>query len=106
MLKISVKEFTDAKEVHTITIGNREIFWVKMCNVQKRLGVENIYDLLRKEIWGICETDNPTKKQTRKYKRLEKELDNDSNSNFRYACSDIILKIIMHCRKTQKTVEF
>ena len=32
-----------------------------MCDVQKRLGVKNIYDLLRNEIWGIYEADNPTK---------------------------------------------
>ena len=35
MLKISVKKFTDAR-VHTITISNRRLLWVKMCNVQKR----------------------------------------------------------------------
>ena len=72
MLKISVKEFTDAK-VHTITISNRRLFWVKMCDVQKRLGVENIYDLLRKKIWGIYETDNLTKEQIRKYRKDVKE---------------------------------
>ena len=77
-----------------------------MCNVQKRFGVENIYDLLRKETWRTYETDNPTKEQIRKYKRREKELDNNSNSNFRYVRSDIIFKIIMHCRKTQKAVKF
>ena len=32
-----------------------------MYDVQKRLVVENIYDLLKKDIWGIYETDNPTK---------------------------------------------
>ena len=45
------------------------IIWVKICDVQKRLGVENICDLLRKEIQGIYETENPTKEQIRKYKR-------------------------------------
>ena len=45
------------------------IIWVKICYVQERLGVENICDLLRKEIWGIYETENPTKEQIRKYKR-------------------------------------
>ena len=55
-----------------------------MCDVQKRLGVESIYDLLKKEIWGIYETNNPIKNQTRKYKK-EKELDNNSKSSFKYA---------------------
>ena len=77
-----------------------------MYDVQKRLDVENIYDLLRKETWRTYETDNLTKEQIRKYKRHEKELDNNSNSNFRCVRSDIILKIIMHCRKTQKAVKF
>ena len=49
MFKLSVNEFTDTK-VHTIAIGNRRLFWVKMCNLQNRLGVENIHDFLRKEI--------------------------------------------------------
>ena len=47
MLKISVKEFTDVK-VQTITIGNTILSRLKMWYVQQRLGVENIYDLLRK----------------------------------------------------------
>ena len=33
-------------------------------------------------------------------------MENDSNSNFSYARSDIILKIIMHFIKTKKAVEF
>ena len=32
-------------------------------------------------------------------------MNNNSNSNFRYAHSDIILKILMHCGKTKKAVE-
>ena len=35
MVDIGVKEFTDAK-VHTITIGNKKLFWVEMSNVQKK----------------------------------------------------------------------
>ena len=33
-------------------------------------------------------------------------MDNDSNSNFRYPHSDIILKTIICCGKTEKAVEF
>ena len=51
MCDISVEKCADAK-VLTITMSNRRLFWVKMCDVQKRLGFENIYDLLKKEIWG------------------------------------------------------
>ena len=38
ILDIGIKEFTDAK-VHTIAIGNRRLLWVRMCDVQKRLGI-------------------------------------------------------------------
>ena len=71
MFENSVEKCTDPK-VHIITIGNRSLFWVKMCDVQKRLGVENIYALLRKEIWGIYGTNNRAKEQARRYKRGEK----------------------------------
>ena len=33
-------------------------------------------------------------------------MDYDSSSRFRYARSDIILKIVMYCRKIEKAVEF
>ena len=36
------------EEVHIITVKNKKLFWVKMCDVQKRLGIKNIYDLARK----------------------------------------------------------
>ena len=75
-------------------------------DVQKRLGLEDLFDLLREEIWGIYGTYNSKKEQAREYKRRQKELDNDYNFNFRYACSDIILKRIMHCRKKENIVDF
>ena len=34
MVIITVQNYTDA-EVHTITVGNRELFWVKMIVVKK-----------------------------------------------------------------------
>ena len=37
-------------EVRTITIGNRRLFWVRMYDVQKGLGITNVSDLVRKEI--------------------------------------------------------
>ena len=38
MYDISVEKCADAK-VLTIAMSNRRLFWVKMCDVQKRLGV-------------------------------------------------------------------
>ena len=37
MVVITVENYADA-EAHTITAGNRELFWVKMIDVQKGLG--------------------------------------------------------------------
>ena len=53
---------------------------------------------MRKKIHAIFATKSPTKEQTRKYKRPEKELDNDSNSTFMYVRSDLISRIIKNCR--------
>ena len=39
MVDISFGKYTDAK-VFTITVSNRELFWVKMHDVQERLGVK------------------------------------------------------------------
>ena len=49
MVVITVQNCTDAK-VRTITVGNRELFWIKMNDAQEGLGVKNISDLVRKEI--------------------------------------------------------
>ena len=35
--------------------------WVSMKDVGSGMGVKNIYDLVLTEIYGICQTDNPTK---------------------------------------------
>ena len=66
MLDISVENYRNA--VHTITIGNRELFWVRMHDVQKGLGIKNISDLVRKEIHGIFENNNATKDQLKSIK--------------------------------------
>ena len=34
-------------EVHTITVGNKELLWVKMIDVQIGLGIKNISDLVK-----------------------------------------------------------
>ena len=60
--------------VHTITVKNEELFWVKMIDVQNGLGLKNISDLLRKEMYGIFETKNITKEQKKRiYIRTKKK---------------------------------
>ena len=72
MVVITVQNYTDA-ESHTITVGKRELFWVRMIDAQNRLGIKNVSDSVRKNIQGIFETKNPTKKQIRKYKCSQKK---------------------------------
>ena len=46
MVVITVEAYENAR-VHTITVKNKDIFWVKIKDVQDRLGMNNIRDLLR-----------------------------------------------------------
>ena len=71
--------------------------------------IKNISDLVLKEIYGICETKNPTKKQVNEYKMTkreiykkftnlsEKEL-NLKNNKTPYVRNDIMTTIIKRCR--------
>ena len=52
----------------------------------------------RKEILDVFETKNSRKDQITKQKRREKELDNNSNSTFRYVSSDLMSRIIKSFR--------
>ena len=72
-----------------------------MINVQNKLGRKKISDLVRKDIQGIFETKNPTKKQVRKYKRSQKEISKNStdDSEIKYARNDLMEKIIKNCRE-------
>ena len=104
MVDISVEKYTDAK-VCTITVDNKELFWVRMHDVQEGLGVKNMSDLVRKKIHGIFETKYHTKDQIRKYKRCEKDLDNNSNATFVYVRSDLMSRIIKNCRGEKRRGE-
>ena len=83
-----------------VEVGNKKLFCVKMIDVQKRLGLKNMSDLVKKEICGIFETKNPTKEQKKKYGRTESEITKKSADDFKYkyARSDLMEKIIKNCR--------
>ena len=49
--------------------------WVNTKDVGSGIGVKNISDLVLKEIYGICETKNPTKEQVNEYKMTKREID-------------------------------
>ena len=38
------------------------------------IGVKNISDLVLKEIYGICETKNPSKEQVNEYKMTKRQI--------------------------------
>ena len=80
-----------------------------MKDVGSGIGVKNICDLLLKEIYGICETKKPYKKQVNEYKMTkrkiykkftnlsEKELNAKNNKEI-YARNDVMTTIIKRCR--------
>ena len=100
---ITVETYKNAK-VHTITVKNKILFWVKMMGVQKGLGIKNIHDLARKEVCGIFETKNFTAEQKKKYIRTESEITKKpaDDSKYKYARSDLMEKIIKNCRGVKK----
>ena len=71
-----------------------------MIDIQNELGMKNMSDLVRKEIYGHFETKNAIKKQIRKYKRSQKEIDRESkfSSKIRYVPNDLMKKLIKSCR--------
>ena len=89
MVVITVEAYA---RVHTITIKNKNLFWVKIKDVQDGLGVKNMSDLLRKEMCGIYELKDLTEEQKTKYIRSEYEITKESTNSHKnkYARSDII----------------
>ena len=55
MVVITVEKYENAG-VHSITVKNKKLFWVRIIEVQKGLNLKNMPDLARKKIWGILET--------------------------------------------------
>ena len=81
--------------------------------VQDGLGVQNIYDLVLKEIYGIYKTKNLTKEQIKKYKMTKRKIfekfDNLSedelnakNNKEVYAKNDVMTTVIKRCRGEKK----
>ena len=87
--------------------------WAKMKNVQDGLGVQNISDLVSKEIYAIYKTKNLTKYQIKKHKLIEREvfekyynlsgdeLNTKSNKNV-YVKNDVMTAVIKCCRGEKK----
>ena len=62
MCLILAEEYKNANvKLLTIKKTTSKEIWVSMEDVGSGIGVKNISDLVLKEIYGICETKNPTK---------------------------------------------
>ena len=84
-----------------------------MKDVGSGIGVKNISDLVLKEIYGICETKNPTKKQVNDYKMTKREIYkkftnlsekklNTKNNKTAYVRNGVMTTIIKSC-SSEKT---
>ena len=79
MVVITVEAYQNAR-VHTITVKNKDFFFwvggggVKMKDVQDRLGIRNISDLLRNEMCGRFGTKDLAEIQNTKYIRSEYQI--------------------------------
>ena len=99
--------------VHILIIRKTGAIWSSLKDVHNGLGVKNISDLVLKEIYGIYETKNFTKKQIRKYKMTERkifekyanliedELSKKININV-FVKNDVMTTVIKRCRGGKK----
>ena len=102
----SAEGYKNAK-VDFLTMTTTSEIWVNMKDVGS--GMLKIYDLVLKEIYGICETKNPTKKQVNEYKMTKREIYkkftnlskkelNTKNNKKTYVRNDVMTTIIKRCR--------
>ena len=74
MYLISAEGYKNAK-VGFLTIKTTNEIWVNMKDVGSGMDVKSISDLvLTEEIYGICETKNPTKKPVNEYKMKKRQI--------------------------------
>ena len=108
MYLISAEGYKNAN-VEFLTIKATSEIWVNMKDVGSGIGVKNIFDLVLKEIYGICEKKNPTKKQVNEYKMTKKQIYktftnlsdkelNTKNNKKNYVKNDVMTIIIKRCR--------
>ena len=69
---ISAEGYKNAN-VEFLTIKRTSEIWASIKDIGSSMSVKNISDLVLKEIFGICETKNPSKEQVNEYKRTKRE---------------------------------
>ena len=109
MYLISAEGYNKAN-VDFLTIKTTSEIRVSMKDVGSVIGVKNISDLVLKEMYGICETENPTKEQVNEYKMTKREIYkkftnlskkelNTKNNKNPYVGNDVMATIIKQCRE-------
>ena len=98
MFKVTAEIF--AKNcVYMINVNktdNKSVIRIKMIDIQKKLDLKNIHDLVDKEIKDKFKINNPKNEQIKKYKIHGSEL--IDGEKFMYAHEGVIIPVIMHCR--------
>ena len=74
MYLISAEEYKNENVEFLTTKTTSEEIWVSMKDVGSGIGVKNISDLVLKEIYGVCETKNPSKEQLNEYKMKKRQI--------------------------------
>ena len=98
IFKVTAETFAKSC-VHTIKVNktdNKSVLWIKMIDIQKKLDVKNIHDLVDKEIKGKFKTNNLTDERIKKYKIHGSEL--IDGEKFMHAHEGVMIPVIMHCR--------
>ena len=96
MFKVTAEAFdkncVDIRKVNKT--DNKSVLWINTIDIQKKLNVKNIHDLVNKEIRSKIKTNNPTDEQIKKYKIHGSKL--IDGEKFMYAHEDVIIPVIMH----------
>ena len=115
MYLISAEGYKNAG-VDFLRIKKTGEIWTKMKDIQNGLGVQNISDLVLKEIYGIYKTKSLTKGKIKKYKMTkrgifekfdnlsEDELSGKNNKEV-YDKNDVMTTVIKSCRGEKKRGE-
>ena len=108
MYLISSEGYKNAN-VEFLTIKKTSKIWVSMEDVGSGMGVKNISDLVLKEIYGSCETKNPSKEQVNEYRITEREIYKkftnlskkrlNTKNKKSYARNHVMTTIIKQCRE-------
>ena len=98
IFKVTAETFAK-NSVHTIKVNktdNKSVLRIKMIDLQKKLDVKNIHDVVDKEIKGKFKTNNLADEQIKNYKIHESKV--IDGEKFMYTHKGVTIPVIMHCR--------